>query len=339
MSVIVAFVLFAFVVGVGLLAGFVPGLHPVFGKYLPWLAFAVFLGGVIWRIYKWASSPVPFRIPSTCGQNKSLDWIKPARLDNPTTTLGVIGRMFLEVLFFRSLFRNLKSEVHDGPRVAYGSSKWLWVGAMAFHWCFLIIFLRHFRFFLEPAPFFATGLSDLDGFFQIGIPELYITNILIALGLSYLFLRRLVNPQVRYISLPSDYFPLLLIGGIVVTGILMRHFSWFRVDLIKVKQLAMGFVAIDPALTVPKGIGATFWVHLTLICTLLFYFPFSKLMHAGGVFLSPTRNLANNNRAVRHINPWNPEVEVHEYDHWEHEFHDKIVACGLPLDNPKDEEA
>jgi len=338
MSVILAFLLFAFVVGIGLLAGYVPGLHPVFGKFLPWLAFFVFVGGVIWRVWKWASSPVPFRIPSTCGQNKSLDWIKPARLDNPTTTLGVIGRMFLEVLFFRSLFRNTKAEVHDGPVVAYGSSKWLWVGAMAFHWSFLIIFLRHFRFFMEPVPFFATGIASLDGFFQIGIPALYVTNILIVGGLSYLMFRRLFNPQVRYISLPSDYFPLMLILGIVLTGIMMRHFSWFRVDLIKVKQVAMGFIAFDTA-AVPKGIGPTFWVHITLICTLLFYFPFSKLMHAGGVFLSPTRNLANNSRIKRHVNPWNPEVEVHEYEHWEHMYHDKIVACGLPLDKPTDEEA
>jgi len=338
MSVIVAFLLFALVIGVGLLAGLVPGLHPVFGKYLPWLALAVFVGGVIWRIRDWAKSPVPFRIPTTGGQHKSLDFIKPARLDNPTTTLGVIGRMLLEILFFRSLFRNTKAEVHAGPVVAYGSSKWLWVGAMAFHWCFLIILLRHFRFFIEPVPFFASGLSDLDGFFQIGIPALYISNILIVLGLSYLLLRRLLNPQVRFISLPADYFPLLLILGIVLTGMMMRHLELFRVDVVKVKQVALGIVAFDTA-AVPAGIGATFWVHLTLICTLLVYFPFSKLMHAGGVFLSPTRNLANNNRAKRHINPWNPEVDVHEYDHWEHQYHDKIVACGLPLDNPADEEA
>jgi hypothetical protein len=76
-----------------------------------------------------------------------------------------------------------------------------------------------------------------------------------------------------------------------------------------------------------------------MVTTLMIYFPFSKLMHLGGVFLSPTRNLANNNRAVRHVNPWNPAVEVHEYDHWEEEFHDKIVAAGLPLDKPAEKEA
>ena len=64
------------------------------------------------------------------------------------------------------------------------------------------------------------------------------------------------------------------------------------------------------------------------------YFPFCKLVHMGGVFLSPTRNLANNNRMKRHMNPWNYPVKVHTYDEWETEFHDKIAAAGLPLERP-----
>ncbi|MFH2007363.1 MAG: sulfate reduction electron transfer complex DsrMKJOP subunit DsrM [bacterium] len=337
MSVFVAFVAFLVVLGLGYVGGKVTGLHMLFGMVIPYAAFFIFLVGVILRIYKWARSPVPFRIPTTSGQQKSLDWIKSNKFDNPSSTWGVIGRMLAEVLLFRSLFRNTKAEVHDGPHVAYGSSKWLWIGAMAFHWCFLIIYLRHFRFFLEPVPLFASYMADVDGWLTIGIPAIYLTNILIVLALSYLLVRRLLNPQVRIISLPADYFPLLLILGIVLSGMAMRYLEWFRVDLIKVKELALGLVAFSP--TVPKGIGTPFYVHLFLISVLLVYFPFSKLMHAGGVFLSPTRNLANNNRFVRHVNPWNPAVEVHEYDHWEHEYKDKIVACGLPLDKPADEEA
>ncbi len=34
------------------------------------------------------------------------------------------------------------------------------------------------------------------------------------------------------------------------------------------------------------------------------YFPFSKLMHAGGVFFSPSRNQRDNVRDQRHVNPW-----------------------------------
>ena len=74
------------------------------------------------------------------------------------------------------------------------------------------------------------------------------------------------------------------------------------------------------------------FVHLLLVSVLAAYFPFSKLMHMGGVFLSPTRNLANNNRAVRHINPWNYPVKIHTYAEWEEEFRDKIEAAGLPLE-------
>lgn len=48
--------------------------------------------------------------------------------------------------------------------------------------------------------------------------------------------------------------------------------------------------------------------------------------------------MANNNRMVRHINPWNPEVEVHSYQEYEHEFHQKMKAVGLPLDWDYDEE-
>ncbi len=111
----------------------------------------------------------------------------------------------------------------------------------------------------------------------------------------------------RYISFASDHFPLLLIGSIAITGILMRYFS--RVDVTAIKQLAMGLATFAPA--VPAGVGPLFFVHLFLVCTLLAYFPFSKLLHAPGVFLSPTRNLANNSREVRHVNPGTPRSSPH----------------------------
>jgi len=330
---IAALFLFACVFAVGYLGGAITGLHPVFGIVFPYAAFLILVVGFIWRVLKWAKSPVPFRIPTTCGQQESLDWIPRAKYDNPSNNRGVVVRMVLEILTFRSLFRNTKAELRDGPQVAYGSNKWLWIFALLFHYSFLVIYLRHFRFFVEPVPLPIHWLADLDGFFEIGLPTLYITDALIVLALGYLLLRRLVNAQVRYISLPADYFPLFLILGIALSGMAMRYISWFRVDVTAVKQLAAGLIAFKP--TVPRGIGTPFWVHFFLICTLMVYFPFSKLMHMGGVFLSPTRNMANNNRAVRHVNPWNPVVDVHEYDHWEHEFHDKIVGCGLPLDNPE----
>jgi nitrate reductase gamma subunit len=236
--------------------------------------------------------------------------------------------MALEVGLFRSLFRNTKVELRDGPRLVFGEDKWLWLAALAFHWSFLVIFLRHLRFFMEPVPAFVNLLSNADGFFQVGAPELLITDIIILGGLGYLLLRRLRNPQVRYVSLFADYFALFLLLGLVISGILMRYFT--RIDTAAVKQLALGLVTFSPV--IPKEVGPLFFIHLFLLSVLAAYFPFSKLMHMGGIFLSPTRNLTNNNRMKRHINPWNYPVKVHTYEEWEEEFRGKIKAAGLPLE-------
>ena len=57
-----------------------------------------------------------------------------------------------------------------------------------------------------------------------------------------------------------------------------------------------------------------------------------KMMHAAGVLLSPTRNLKNNSRFKRHINPWNPAVEVHTYEEWEDDYREAMRKVGLPLE-------
>lgn len=304
------------------------GMQYVFGVLLPYAAVILFVGGFIYRIMKWAKSPVPFRIPTTCGQQKTLPWIKHDNLESPSNTMGVIGRMALEVFLFRSLFRNNKPELLEGGKLVYGSYKWLWVAGMAFHWCFLFIFIRHFRFFTEPIPGVLHFMEGMDGLLQMGSPRFYMTDAILLLAVGYLFVRRVIYPQVRYISLASDYFPLFLILGIGISGVMMRYFT--KVNIVGVKDLTMGLVTLNPH--IPEGIGAIFFIHLFLVCTLLIYFPFSKLMHMGGVFLSPTRNLANNSREKRHINPWNYPVKVHTYAEYEDDFRDVMKKADLPLE-------
>jgi len=322
LAVVIALVLIAYV-GAGM-----AGATYLFGVILPLLAIIAFVVGVVWRVVRWARSPVPFRIPTTCGQQRSLSWIKQQKLDNPFNGFQALARMVLEVLLFRSLFRNTKAEVRPGPKLVYGADKLLWLGALAFHWSFLIIFLRHYRFFAEPVPGFVLWLQSIDGLFQVGLPTLLITNIVLVLALLFLLGRRLFNSLVRYISLPGDHFPLLLLLGIAVSGIYMRYFD--KVDVIKIKQLALGLVGFHPV--VPDGIGVSFYIHLFLVSALLVYFPASKLMHMAGVFLSPTRNLANNNRAQRHLNPWNYPVKVHTYAEYEDEFRGVMKAAGMPVE-------
>ncbi len=298
-----------------------------FGVIVPYVAVAVFIFGFIYRVLDWAKSPVPFCIPTTCGQQKTLPWIKHDKLENPATTLQVIGRMLLEVFFFRSLFRNLKTEMKDG-KIVYGSEKLLWLAGLVFHWTFFFIFARHFRFFMQDVPLPLRMMEGMDSFFQVGAPLFYATDAVILGAVTFLLFRRLYLPQIRYISLASDFFPLFLILGIALSGILMRYI--FKVHIVAVKQFAMGLVSLSPI--IPQGIGAIFYVHLFLICALLMYFPFSKLMHMGGVFLSPTRNMANDSRIVRHINPWNYPVHVHTYEEYEDDFREKMKKAGLPVE-------
>jgi len=312
-------------VGLGISAS--KGLTYLLTIVIPYAVFAFFVVGFVYRVVRWGRSPVPFRIPSTCGQEKSLPWIKTNPLDNPSCLWGVIGRMALEVLLFRSLFRNTKTEILQ-QRPVYDSAKWLWLFSLLFHWSLLIIVLRHLRFFIEPVAGFINRLSAVDGFFEIGIPTLYLSDAALLAGLSFLLLRRVVSPRLRYISLFPDYFALLLILGVAGTGLLMRHF--FPADLLQVKNLAMGWVTFAPV--APKEVGTLFYMHLCFVFTLMVFIPMSKLMHMAGVFLSPTRNLANNNRMKRHLNPWNAPVQVHTYEEYEDEFREKMKLAGLPVD-------
>jgi nitrate reductase gamma subunit len=325
---------FLAVIALILIAGLgsqIPGMQYLFGVVLPYLAIMLFVGGFVYRIMNWAKSPVPFSIPTTCGQGSSLDFIKQDKLECPTTTTEVAGRMFLEIFLFRSLFRNTKSEIHDGPKVTYESSKWLWLFALIFHYSFLVIVLRHMRFFLEPVPFVFSILEGVDSMLQIGQPAMYLTDVFILVGLLFLYGRRLITRHVKYISLNNDYFPLVLIFSIAVTGILMRYFLRTDIDIINIKNLAIGLVTFSPV--IGAKIGAIFYIHLFLVCTLLAYFPFSKLMHMGGVFMSPTRNMANNSRSKRHINPWNdPEIKPHSYAGYEDEFREFMVDAGIPVE-------
>jgi nitrate reductase gamma subunit len=302
----------------------------VIAVILPYAALAIFFCGIVGRVIRWSLAPVPFRIPTVCGQQKSLPWIKYSRIESPSNTAGVVARMAFEVLFFRSLFRNTKANLREGPRLHYLASKIPWMGALAFHWSLAIILLRHLRLFVEPVPKFVLAIDRLDGFFEIGAPVLYVTDGLLIAAMIFLLMRRFTNPLVRYISLFTDYFALALLLGIALSGIGMRYFD--KVDIIAVKQFAIGLATFSPVL--PQGLRAIFLTHLLLVSALAAYFPFSKLVHMGGIFLSPTRNLANNSRMKRHVNPWNYPVSVHTYEEWEAEFHDKMAAAGLPLEKP-----
>ncbi len=317
----------AVLVVLSLVASAAPAGRLVLGVAVPYAAAAVFLVGLVARVVGWARSPVPFRIPTTCGQQKSLPWIESARIENPSTTWGVVVRVALEALLFRSLFRNTRAQ-RVGDRIVYGSTKWLWAAGLAFHWAFLVVLLRHLRLFMEPIPGFVLALARADGFMLIGLPTVFATTLVLLGALAFLLVRRLASPPLRYLSLATDYFPLLLLLAIGVTGAWLRHVE--KIDVPAAKEMVMSLLRLAPRPS--AALGGVFYAHLLLVSTLLAYFPFSKLVHAGAVFLSPTRNLTGNSREIRHVNPWNRPVPVHTYEEYEDEFRERMVEAGIPVE-------
>jgi nitrate reductase gamma subunit len=280
---------------------------------IAYLGFAVFVAGTVWRVVAWARAPVPFPIALTCGQQKSLEGIRAAWLENPWTPAGAACRMALEVLLFRSLFRNSRAQLLPGPRFVYRGDRSLWIGALLFHGCLLWVLAGHLRFVLEPAR-----LGPANRFVDAGLLA----------GLAFLFLRRVLDARLRYLSLAADYLPLALVATVAGSGVLMRW--WSHTDVAAVKRFALGLATFHPV--APTGVSLLFYIHLFAASLLAASIPFTKLAHMAGVFFSPTRNLPNRSRAHRHVNPWFTPARVHTYAEWEDEFRERMRGAGLPLE-------
>ena len=117
-------------------------------------------------------------------------------------------------------------------------------------------------------------------------------------GLAALFARRIVVERVRYVSGPSDYLMLALILAIGLSGLTLNLVA--RTDIVATKAFFLGLMVFDWK---PLPADPALLVHLALVAALMIVFPFSKLLHAPGVFFSPSRNQADNTREKRHAPP------------------------------------
>ncbi|MFK8026439.1 MAG: respiratory nitrate reductase subunit gamma [Gammaproteobacteria bacterium] len=197
----------------------------------------------------------------------------------PTTTSGVAFRMLKEITIFESLFK---------------SNKWIWLFGWLFHFGLFLVLLRHLRYFTDPVWWWVALIQPFGKYASIAM----------LVGLGGLLLRRIVVDRVRYISAPSDYLMLLLIIGIGVTGALMTFVT--HTDIVTLKSYLLGLMVFDIR-TMPTDIILV--IHLSLVVLLMAIFPISKLLHAPGVFFSPTRNQVDNPREKRHISAWAIKLE------------------------------
>ena len=192
----------------------------------------------------------------------------------PLTRTGVAARMAREVVFFESLFKG---------------SKWTWLFGWLFHFGMLVALARHLRYFTEPVWWWVAMIQ------WIGI----YAGMAMFVGLTGLWARRLLVDRVRYISAPSDHLMLLLLLAIAGSGLVMKYVQ--HTDIVSLKAFTVGLVTLDWQ---PLPADGALLVHLSLVITLILIFPFSKLLHAPGVFFSPTRNMRDTPRENRHVAPW-----------------------------------
>ena len=197
----------------------------------------------------------------------------------PTTQGGVVLRMFREVVFFESLYK---------------SNKWIWLFGWTFHMGMWLVLLRHLRYFVVDIPWwlaFVQPFGTYAGFAMLA-------------GLLGLWARRFLVERIRYISSPSDHLMLVLLVMIVASGLLMRFVA--HTDIIAVKVFMLGLMRLRIE-TLPSD--PVLLVHLGGVAALMIVFPISKLLHAPGLFFSPSRNQVDNPREQRHLAPWAAKLE------------------------------
>ena len=212
-------------------------------------------------------------------------WKTPAPLKIPTTPApttrgGVAFRIGREVVLFESLFK---------------SNKWIWLFGYMFHVGLALVLIRHGRYFQDVGPL----LKFIQPFGKYAAFAMVI-------GLLGLWARRIFVERIRYITGPSDHLMLALLVGIGVSGTMMTFVK--HTDIVAVKVFFQNVMSFNfGALALPND--PLLMLHLFLVAVLMIVFPLSKLLHAPGVFFSPTRNQVDNPREKRHIAPWAAEME------------------------------
>ncbi len=220
--------------------------------------------------------------------NKIIQYAKtPAPLKIPTTPApvtqtGVVMRMAREVVLFSSLFK---------------SNKWIWIFGWMFHFALLLVLLRHLRYFIDPAWTWVTLIQPFGKYAAFAMLA----------GLGGLWARRILVERIRYISSPSDHAMLALLVLIGASGLGMKFF--LHTDIMAVQAFFVGLLHFSWK---PLPEDPLLLIHLGLVLTLMIVFPFSKLLHAPGIFFSPTRNQVDNPREKRHLAPWAAELEAKE---------------------------
>lgn len=217
----------------------------------PYIAAAIFLAGTVYRLVSWLRTPPPT--------------VKYLLYPVPNNK----ARAFLEVLKQLLFYPSLMSV--SAP---------LWVAVWAGHLALFGALIGHGRLLTEYTFIFDPLGMDEQAVERFSFLAGSTAGIIMLIAFAYLLARRLKG-ILREISTPEDYFALILILGIVLTGLLMRVAS--HIDVEDMRVYFWELVALRPQ-HFPDN--PFFIAHYALAQVLLAYFPFGKLVHSIGSLLT-----------------------------------------------------
>jgi nitrate reductase gamma subunit len=174
---------------------------------LAWIAFILFFGGCLWRLIQ---------------------------------ILVLVHRKEKFIFTYMSLTYSLRSIAHW--IVPFGTVNWrlrpvLTVVTFAFHWCLLatpVLLLSHVVIWEKAWNIswwtFPEGLAD-------------IMTVVVILSCVYFLVRRIVSPEVRYVTDYSDFVLLAVVAAPFVTGFLAFH-QWFGYEFMVIAHIVCGEIML-----------------------------------------------------------------------------------------------
>jgi len=154
----------------------------------------------------------------------------------------------------------------------------LWLFLMAFHVCLFLLLIGHLEL-----------LADFD-IFQVVPHEIFLGNgfvgLILAVCLLYFLFRRFITP-VKDLSIPEDYYLLILLFLIVIFGSEMdwarRWYDYGEMTVEDYRTYLVSLLIFKPELpysTTFSGHSFMLVLHVFFANLFLIIFPFSQLMHS-----------------------------------------------------------
>ncbi len=221
------------------------------GAILPVITALLFIGGMVYRVYIWRKLPKPMMTLFPAPQNDGQRYI------------GLLK----ETCFFSSLYK---------------ADKNLWLIGWFFHAMLALVFIGHMRVisWLPDKTLMALGM-DADAINTMSTTAGGGAGIIMLVTAVIILVRRMTVHRVKQISSPGDYFAMILILAVIITGDAMRFFA--HQDLAATREYFCGLITFT-AVNLPSN--PWFLAHYLLGQALIMYIPFSKVLHFGGIFFT-----------------------------------------------------